>query len=89
MIGFSKENNRKSYNLFLIGLFLNVLSSCFTAAFFIIEEKLFRRYYLSPLKVVGYEGTFGVLITGIFLIIANFINCSHEICFGNKVEDSI
>ena len=56
-----------------IGLKFSICASCFQAAQFIIEEKLLRKYYLSPFKVIGYEGIFGVALSGTFLLVAQFI----------------
>jgi hypothetical protein len=36
---------------------------------FIVEEKLLGKYYLNPLKVVGWEGIWGFLMYVIILII--------------------
>mmetsp|Transcript_6908 Transcript_6908/g.6061 ORF Transcript_6908/g.6061 Transcript_6908/m.6061 type:complete len:130 (+) Transcript_6908:335-724(+) len=55
------------------GIGLMAIAMCFQAAQLIIEEKLFRKYYLSPLKVVGFQGIFGIIIYLIFLPIAYFI----------------
>lgn len=50
-----------------IGLVLLVISQLFSGGMFIVEEKLLGDYYLDPLKVVGWEGVWGVLMYCIFL----------------------
>lgn len=55
----------------------------------IVEEKLFRNYKLSPLKVIGFEGIFGMLIYIVFLTIAYFIHCQGEFCHNGRLEDSV
>mmetsp|Transcript_13677 Transcript_13677/g.13596 ORF Transcript_13677/g.13596 Transcript_13677/m.13596 type:complete len:106 (+) Transcript_13677:567-884(+) len=55
----------------------------------IVEEKLFRTYYLSPLKVVGFQGLFGICIYLVFLPIAYFIKCGGDLCPAGRLEDSL
>ena len=46
-------------------------------------------YYLDPLKVVGLEGLWGLLITIIMLVIFQQIECkSKELCYYGKLEDT-
>lgn len=45
------------------GVLLIALAQVFTAAQFVVEEAIMRRYSLTPLGVVGWEGTFGLLLT--------------------------
>ena len=55
----------------LIGIFLIALAQIFTASQFVIEESIMHRYSLTPLGVVGWEGTFGLSITLLFQVIAH------------------
>lgn len=50
-----------------LGLVLLVIAQLFTGSMFIVEEKLLGDYYLDPLKVVGLEGLWGVLMWAILL----------------------
>jgi hypothetical protein len=46
-----------------------MMSQIFAGTMFIVEEKLLSSYYLDPIKVVGWEGVFGVLIYIVMLLI--------------------
>jgi hypothetical protein len=48
---------------------LLLISQLFSGGLYIVEEKLLGDYYLDPLKVVGLEGLWGLLITIIMLVI--------------------
>ena len=50
-----------------IGILLVVISQLFAGGLYIVEEKLLGDYYLDPLKVVGLEGLWGLLMTLIIL----------------------
>jgi hypothetical protein len=54
---------------------LIIISLLFNGFFFVYEQKLFKKYHLHPLQVVGYEGLFGLSIYLVFLPISNFIPC--------------
>jgi uncharacterized membrane protein len=54
-----------------------------------VEEKLLGDYYLDPLKVVGLEGLWGLLITIVMLVIFQQIHCSSEqLCYYGRLEDT-
>lgn len=55
---------------------------------YIVEEKLLGAYYLSPMKVVGWEGIHGTILYSIVLIILQYIPCDSEICSNGVVEDT-
>jgi drug/metabolite transporter (DMT)-like permease len=52
-----------------LGILLLLISQLFSGGLYIVEEKLLGDYYLDPLKVVGLEGLWGLLITIIMLVI--------------------
>lgn len=57
---------------------------------FIVEEKLLGDYYLDPLKVVGFEGVWGLLIWAILLPIFNNIPCDvNGLCNNGVLEDTL
>jgi hypothetical protein len=57
---------------------------------FIVEEKLLGDYYLDPLKIVGLEGVWGVLMYAILLPIFNNISCDvKNLCNNGKLEDTL
>ncbi len=47
----------------IIGIFLIAGAQIFTATQFVLEEFILEKYALEPLKVVGWEGLFGFLVT--------------------------
>jgi drug/metabolite transporter (DMT)-like permease len=47
----------------IIGVFLIAGAQIFTASQFVLEEYILHKYALEPLKVVGWEGLFGFLVT--------------------------
>lgn len=47
----------------LIGVSLIALAQIFTASQFVLEEWILERYALEPLRVVGWEGNFGLVLT--------------------------
>jgi len=76
-----------------VGIILLVASQFAAGAMFIVEEKLLGNYYLNPLKVVGWEGIWGVSIYTVLLFIFQFItNCPETFCPKERnfhFEDSI
>ena len=73
------------------GLFLLVIAQFFAGSLLIVEEKLLGDYYLDPLKVVGLEGLWGLLIWCILLPIFQHIKCTptEDFCKYGVVEDSV
>ena len=72
-----------------LGIILLIISQLFTGMHFIVEEKLLGNYYIHPLKVVGWEGFWGVLLFLIILPIFQFIKCADpKICPYGYLEDS-
>ncbi|KAI9257376.1 hypothetical protein BDA99DRAFT_516277 [Phascolomyces articulosus] len=45
----------------LVGVVLVLGAQLFTASQFVIEEKILRRYHVTPVKAVGLEGSFGLV----------------------------
>ncbi|KAI0374693.1 hypothetical protein BV20DRAFT_986450 [Pilatotrama ljubarskyi] len=45
----------------LVGVFFILFAQVFTAAQFVVEEKIMGRYSVAPLVAVGFEGLFGAL----------------------------
>jgi drug/metabolite transporter (DMT)-like permease len=50
-----------------LGILLLIIAQLFSGGLYIVEEKLLGDYYLDPLKVVGLEGLWGLLMTIIIL----------------------
>lgn len=53
----------------IIGILLIAGAQIFTATQFVLEEFILEKYALEPLKVVGWEGLFGMLITAFGMIV--------------------
>lgn len=53
----------------IIGVLLIAGAQIFTATQFVLEEWILEHYALEPLKVVGWEGIFGFLVTTVGMII--------------------
>ncbi|KAK9478722.1 hypothetical protein V1514DRAFT_367496 [Lipomyces japonicus] len=51
-----------------IGVFVIALAQIFTATQFVYEEHLLRDYHLDSIRVVGWEGIFGFLLTFVIMI---------------------
>lgn len=66
-----------------------VIAQFFAGGLFIVEEKLLGDYYLDPLKVVGLEGLWGIIIWCILLPIFQVIKCSGDLCPYGVLEDSL
>lgn len=53
----------------IVGVFLIAGAQIFTASQFVLEEYILEKYALEPIKVVGWEGLFGFLVTLLGMII--------------------
>ena len=53
----------------VIGVLMIAAAQIFTATQFVLEEWILEQYALEPLKVVGWEGVFGFIVTVIGMII--------------------
>ncbi|KAF2152039.1 hypothetical protein K461DRAFT_279568 [Myriangium duriaei CBS 260.36] len=47
----------------VVGVLLIAGAQIFTASQFVLEESIMEKYAMDPIKVVGWEGTFGFLVT--------------------------
>ena len=56
----------------VVGVLMIALAQIFTATQFVLEEWILEQYALEPLKVVGWEGVFGFIVTVIGMIILHF-----------------
>ncbi|CUS12853.1 unnamed protein product [Tuber aestivum] len=56
----------------IIGVLLIAGAQIFTATQFVVEEYILEHYALEPLKVVGWEGIFGFLVTAIGMVILHY-----------------
>jgi drug/metabolite transporter (DMT)-like permease len=53
----------------IIGILLIAGAQVFTATQFVLEEFILEKYALEPLKVVGWEGLFGFLVTALGMVV--------------------
>ncbi|KAF9741948.1 hypothetical protein PMIN06_008207 [Paraphaeosphaeria minitans] len=56
----------------VIGVLLIAGAQIFTATQFVVEERIMEKYSMEPIKVVGWEGVFGFLVTLLVMIILHF-----------------
>jgi drug/metabolite transporter (DMT)-like permease len=56
----------------VVGIFLIAFAQIFTATQFCLEEWILENYALEPLKVVAWEGLFGLIVTIVLQIILHF-----------------
>ena len=56
----------------ILGVLMIAAAQIFTATQFVLEEWILEQYALEPLKVVGWEGVFGFIVTVIGMIILHF-----------------
>ena len=55
--------------LTVIGVLLIAGAQIFTASQFVLEERIMEKYAMEPIKVVGWEGLFGFVVTAIIMVI--------------------
>jgi len=68
-------DSSKSISSTPLGIGILLVATVFSSCLYIVEEKLLGDYYLDPLKVVGLEGLWGLIIWSILLPIFQQINC--------------
>lgn len=56
----------------VLGVLMIACAQIFTATQFVLEEWILEQYALQPLKVVGWEGVFGFIVTVIGMIVLHF-----------------
>jgi drug/metabolite transporter (DMT)-like permease len=71
-----------------IGFVFVMITQLFGALFYVSEEILFKKYYLNPLKVAGWEGVWGTIIYAIILTVLQFINCSGKLCPQGRLDNT-
>ncbi|CDH51456.1 integral membrane protein [Lichtheimia corymbifera JMRC:FSU:9682] len=71
--------------LSLVGVFLILGAQLFTASQFVLEEKIMSRYRVTPLKAVGYEGSFGLFSTLAAMPILHVLFADKSVYFDLNV----
>ena len=76
-----KEKGSDNSGSLIAGMTCLIMAQFITPTQFLIESRLFDKYYIHPLKLVGNEGLMGLSITIVFITIFAFIPCpSHNFC---------
>lgn len=72
------------------GIIMLVLSMIFAALLMITEEKLLNKYYAHPLQIVGIEGTTGLFVYTIGMVVLYYIPCdmNPDTCPYGRIEDA-
>jgi drug/metabolite transporter (DMT)-like permease len=70
VVGNKKEISQAAMTV--IGVLLIAGAQIFTATQFVLEERIMEKYAMEPIKVVGWEGFFGFIVTLIGMIILHF-----------------
>jgi len=68
------ELNKGAKTEFL-GIVLVIAAQLFSATMFVVEEKLMSVYTCHPLKLVGFEGLFGICMYSILMVVFYFSPC--------------
>ncbi|KAH0488267.1 MAG: hypothetical protein KVP17_005115 [Porospora cf. gigantea B] len=66
------EEDNNATEMQWLGLVFSLVGTILSAFQFVFEERLFRSYYISPLKAIGLQGIFGLIIGAVILTIAQF-----------------
>jgi drug/metabolite transporter (DMT)-like permease len=61
------NSNGKGIETKPLGVIILILATVFSSGLYVVEEKLLGSYYLDPLKVVGLEGFWGLIMWAILL----------------------
>jgi len=71
-LGLPAEETNYDTDMSYIGIILSLAGYGLSSFQFVFEEKLFRKYYCSPMYGVGCEGVFGTILGIVILIICQF-----------------
>lgn len=58
----------------VVGVLLIAGAQIFTATQFVLEERIMEKYAMEPIKVVGWEGIFGFLVTLVVMTVLHLAN---------------
>ena len=70
-----------------LGIFLLLGSQLFIGANYVLEEKIFEKYSIHPMKLIGYEGLWASIMCIILLVVLQFIDCSGSLCQNGHFDD--
>jgi drug/metabolite transporter (DMT)-like permease len=85
------DSTKKGAETKLLGIITLIAGQLFSAAQFVIEEKLVTKYYVHPLQMVGWEGIWGSLYYTVLLGVFYFIECDPDnaFCYHGGGEDRL
>lgn len=89
---FKKEESAhegKGTGKMITGDILIILAQILTAFQMIVEEKFLRGKNIPPLKAVGYEGLFGLIIASLLIIPLSFIKITQDDGTSAPIEDPL
>ncbi|KAH7350414.1 integral membrane protein-like protein [Pyrenochaeta sp. MPI-SDFR-AT-0127] len=69
---FDAQKQRSQAAMTIIGVLLIAGAQIFTATQFVLEERIMEKYAMEPIRVVGWEGIFGFVVTLIGMVILHF-----------------
>jgi uncharacterized membrane protein len=72
---FTNEDNGPFLNWWTI---LMIVPMFFSGLWITYQQRLFLYYYTEPLKLIGYEGVFGMIYCTITIMIFNLVPCPLE-----------
>ena len=86
----TKEDASDESKTSIVGVISLIIAQLFSAAQFVVEEKLVNKYQVHPLQMVGWEGLFGFGYYTVLLFIFYFIKCdvSNKLCYVNGDEEA-
>lgn len=65
----------------ILGVTMIFFSLIVQATQFVVEEKICAKYQISPERMVGMEGQFGLVFIITWAVVASFVNCpSADMC---------
>jgi drug/metabolite transporter (DMT)-like permease len=74
----------------LAGLVLVLASLAFTGIQFAYEQQLFRKFNISALQLVGFEGLYGLAGSGLLLVVVGCLGCplpeQHCVAYKNSLH---
>ncbi len=56
---------------------------------FVVDEAIFRKYKVFPLKLMAWEGVFGAPLYMLMLVIIQCIPCEGKLCPNGHLENSL
>ncbi|KAL4475168.1 hypothetical protein ABPG74_001864 [Tetrahymena malaccensis] len=83
------SNTDQDSTYLIVGVVLIIVTFFTTTCQLVFEELLFKKYYLHPLEVIGWEGFWGIIISLLGLALFSNIPCISNVqqCPDGKMEN--